>query len=133
MKGVVLDTTVASALLSKSLIFRLYEPSIGTNSVAISFQTIGEMLDGAHGRGFGGKRWRALIEFLDDLDVVSYSFDLAQDYARVRDLSRRQGRELQVADAWVAAAAIRRKAQLLTHDTDFVGLKIPGLHVVCFA
>jgi len=133
LKRVVLDTTVASFLHGATAELALYSPDKWIDSIEISFQTVAEMLDGAQRKGIGGRRWRALLKFLDDLDVVPYSFGLARDYPRVRDLSRRQGRELQVADAWVAATAIRRKAQLLTHDADFVGLKIPGLHVVCFA
>jgi predicted nucleic acid-binding protein len=133
VKRVVLDTTVASFLIQETLEFRLYEAAIGSNEVEIAFQTVAEILDGAEKRGFGGKKRRALLAFLGRMTVVPYSFDLAQGYARVRNLSRRQGRELLVADAWIAATAIHRKAQLLTHDTDFRGLKVPGLHVVCLA
>jgi predicted nucleic acid-binding protein len=113
---VVLDTNVASFLIQETAEFRLYESAIGGSQVEIAFQTVAEILDGADKRGFGGR-----------------SVDLAEDYALVRNVSRRQGRELLVADAWVAATAIYRSAQLLTHDRDFVGVKIPGLHVVCFA
>lgn len=134
MKRVVLDTNVASYFMAESPEFSLYEPATRGCAIEISFQTVAEILDGARSRGFGGKKWRALFQFLEtDVDVVPYSLDLAQEYAQARDLSRRRGRELSAPDAWIAATAIHRKAQLLTHDTDFLGLKIPGLHVVCFA
>ncbi len=133
MTRVVLDTNVASFLIQETPEFRLYESAIGSHEVEIAFQTVAEILDGADKRGFGGKKRRALLAFIGRMTVVPYSFDLAREYARVRNVSRRQGRELLVADAWVAASAIHRKAQLLTHDADFVGVKIPGLHVVSFA
>ena len=70
-----------------------------------------EILDGAQKRGIGGRRRRRLLDYLDALDVVSYSFNLRPEYARVRDVSRRAGRELAVADAWIAATAVFRRAR----------------------
>jgi predicted nucleic acid-binding protein len=77
VKRVVLDTSVASFLHGATPELALYTPEKWTDSIEVSFQTVAEMLDGAHGRGFGGRRWRALLKFLDDLDVVPYSLDLA--------------------------------------------------------
>ena len=47
--------------------------------------------------------------------------------------TRGRGRTLDAGDMWIAAAAMRRGATLLTHDKDFVDLEIPGLDVVCRA
>jgi predicted nucleic acid-binding protein len=47
--------------------------------------------------------------------------------------SQDAGRSLKAGDAWIAATALYFGLELLTHDRDFVDLKIPGLAVTCFA
>ena len=48
----------------------------------VSFQTVAEILEGGHRKGLGGKRWRALREFLDDIDVgLADAAEIVADFA----------------------------------------------------
>jgi predicted nucleic acid-binding protein len=47
--------------------------------------------------------------------------------------AKSQGRRLEAGDGWIAATAVHPRLQLITHDRDLVGLKIPDLDVICYA
>ena len=53
---------------------------------------------------------------------------MADICAQLRAERRAAGREIQVADAWVAATALRLGCPIAAHDSDFDG--IPGLQLI---
>ena len=60
--------------------------------------------------------------------MVRADLELVKVCADLRARSRRLGRELSTADAWIAATAVLLNCRLLSHDRDFGSL--PGLEVI---
>jgi tRNA(fMet)-specific endonuclease VapC len=101
--------------------------------LAVSFQTVAELWAWAEESRWGAPQRAGLEHFLSRFVVAPYSSDLAQTWARIMTQARRKGRRLEAGDGWIAATAVLYSAPLLTHDSDFVGLEIEGLEVVCHA
>ncbi len=133
---VVLDTTIASFLHPKKRHFperRLYEQHMQGRMLVLSFQTVAELLAWAEENRWGARQRAALDEFLSRFLIVPYDLALARAWAKVTTRTKAIGRRLESGDAWIAATALHRKAPLLTHDTDFTGLGLAGLEVICHA
>jgi predicted nucleic acid-binding protein len=131
-----LDTSVASLLhprKSTSSRLKLYEPDLLGQTLAVSFQTVAELLEWAEERGWGDARRKELDAVLAKLVVVPYEIELARSWAKVMVHARSVGRRLEAGDAWIAASAVRHGLALVTHDRDFLALGIPGLQVICRA
>jgi predicted nucleic acid-binding protein len=64
--------------------------------------------------------------------VLPCDLELAPVWAEVRHRSMTIGRELQPADAWIAATAIHYSLELITRDKDFADLAIPELKVTLY-
>jgi tRNA(fMet)-specific endonuclease VapC len=61
--------------------------------------------------------------------VLPYDAMMAQRWADVTACRRRLGRPIQCGDAWIAAAALRHRASLLTHNAKDYS-DIPGLTII---
>ena len=96
--------------------------------VVISFQTWEETLFGAYLRNWGEGRVANLKRQLEEYQVYWPNPDLVDLCARLRAERRGAGRELGVADAWVAATALYMGCPLVSHDGDFDG--IPDLQLI---
>jgi tRNA(fMet)-specific endonuclease VapC len=129
----VLDTTVASLLLSRSPLLSLYQSYLQNASLCINFQTVAEMRFGALRAGWGAARKRNLELFLSAFNLVVYSDALADHWPQMMDEARRAGRRLEAGDAWIAATARLLSAPLLTHDRDFSPGACPSIIVICHA
>jgi predicted nucleic acid-binding protein len=92
--------------------------------LAISFQTVEEMLFGAYRRSWGEQRIGALETFLHRWAIILGTWDVAAVSARVRAEAEAQGRRLEGDDAWIVATAVHLGVPLITDDKDQV---IPGL------
>ena len=87
---------------------------------------------GAFSSDWGERRVSALLDHVNaTYDLIGYDLELVQTGARLRAASRRRGRELKPADAWVAATAILLSCPLLSHDRDFGNP--PDLRVIRYA
>jgi predicted nucleic acid-binding protein len=72
-----------------------------------------------------------LREFLRRFVILPHTADLAREWARIMARTRHRGRRLEAGDAWIAAAAVKCRVPLFTHDQDSLGLDLEGLNVIC--
>ena len=119
-KNVVLDTSVVSILSRPNNPKHIYykERLEGCNTL-ISFQTLQESWFGAYNANWGFRRRTELQEHLSQFEVVWPDRTLADISAEIRSRTRKIGRELSVADAWIAATAIMLGCPLASDDSDF--------------
>jgi predicted nucleic acid-binding protein len=135
MSVVLLDTTIASLLHPKKkrdALRAMYEPHMRGQILALSFQSIAELLAWAENNNWGDKQREGLDIFLQKFLVIPYDNDLAKTWAKVSTLCKRNGRRLEAGDAWIVSTAVHYKLTLLTHDRDHIGLLIPDLNVVTY-
>ncbi len=125
---VVLDTNIVSYIFNQTDGAEYYLERIRGLRVLISFQTLEELWFGAYSKGWGDRRKNALTHHLQQYEVIWPGPELVDVCARLRSESRSVGRELQVADAWIAATAISLDCPLASSDRDFSG--IPGLRLM---
>ena len=125
---IVLDTNVVSYIFSGDDRARYYLDRIRGRRVLISFQTLEELWYGAFAKGWGKRRRGELARHLKQYEIIWTGPELAQACARLRSERKAAGREMNSADAWIAATAILLKCPLASHDGDFSG--IPGLELV---
>jgi tRNA(fMet)-specific endonuclease VapC len=135
MKIILLDTTVASYLHPKKkndALRKLYEKHMQGKILALSFQSVGELWEWAISNNWSRDSKVKLEAFLGKFLVIPYDFGLAKCWAEVMFHSKLEGRRFEAGDCWIAATAVHRNPQLLTHDRDFSNRKIPGLEVVSY-
>ena len=78
--------------------------------------------------GWGERRQNELTRHLDHYEVVWAGPELVDVCARLRTERKSAGRELPVADAWIAATALLLKCPLASRDHVFSDL--PGLEIL---
>ena len=126
---VIVDTNVVSYIFRDDPIGEPYRIALAEQHRAISFQTYAELMYGALSSNWGQRRINDLVEhIIDNYVVLGCNRQLVVVCARLRAQSRRIGRELSAADAWIAATAVLLNCPLLSHDRDFGNL--PGLEVI---
>ncbi|MGH9823870.1 MAG: PIN domain-containing protein [Blastocatellia bacterium] len=129
---VLLDTNVASFILKHDTRAVLYKPSIADKLWALSFQTVAELEHWAALRGWGDRRKAALTKFVDQMVIFNSDRDLCKIWGNIRAQAKDKGRALDVADAWIAATALRFSIPLVTHDkSDFQS--VAGLAIISVA
>jgi predicted nucleic acid-binding protein len=129
MKPVVLDTDVVSFLFKNDTRASLYLSFLQDRQWLISFMTEAELEQWALLSNWQKKRIEWLRIFLGRFVVVPSSRDLVLKWAEVMVASRRAGRRLETADAWIAATAVLYQAPLISHNaSDYRG--VPGLQLV---
>ncbi len=136
MSTVLVDTTVASFLHPRKRgteIREKYNAHRTNRILALSFQSVAELWHWAETCGWGEKARNELDTFLRRFLIIPWDYELTRIWARVMRKSSQIGRRFEVGDCWIAATAIQRRIPLLTRDRDFVGLSIPGLHVISYA
>lgn len=127
----VVDTNIVSYMLGSAPLALRYRPVVRGREVAMSFQTVAEVLYGARMGHFPPSfdtNWR---ELRDAWPTVPYDDELIDIYAAIRAQANRAGRGLTSPDAWVASTALWLQVPLVTHDRDF--RNIPELTVITFA
>lgn len=125
---IVLDTSVVSLIMRGSVQADYYQSQIVNRHPALSFQTVEELWHGAYYANWGEARQDALAILIQQYEVIWPDRDLVYACARLRAERRSAGRELGIADAWIAATALMLNCPLATADRDFSG--IPGLELV---
>lgn len=133
---VLIDTNVASFLHPRRRDrpeYALYLPEVLGKVVAVSFQTVAELLAWAKENNWGVAARANLEVYLHQFLVIPYDFELARIWARLRAHSQSIGQRLGIGDAWIAATAVHRGLPLITHDPDFRYVAYPGLTVICHA
>ena len=129
--SIIVDTSVVSYIYRREPIARQYMNNMIGHRAVISFQTYEEILFGVLVSNWGRPRIDDLIRYVDETyDMIGYDPELVKACARLRADSRRRGRELKTADAWIAATAVLLNCPILSHDRDFSNL--PDLQVIRF-
>ena len=127
---IVLDTSVVSYIFNRrpKTQYRYYRRRIRNRRALISFQTLEERWYGAYSGGWSEKRKSELAIHLGQYEVIWPSAELVDICARLRAERKSAGREIAVADAWIAATALMLDCPLASHDGDFEG--IPNLELI---
>ena len=126
---IVVDTNVVSYIYRGDPVGQPYLDRIGEHRPFISIQTYEEIMFGVIVNNWGQARIRRLLRYVNaNYDIIEANDRLAVICSRLRAQSRRIGRELSAADAWIAATAVLLNCPLLSHDRDFGNL--PGLEVI---
>ena len=125
---VVADSNIVSYIARNSPIADYYLPHLTGRRIVISFQSLEEALFGAYLDNWGERRLNDLERQIDQYEVFWPNPVLVHICARLRAERRAAGREIQIADAWVAATALHLNCPLASHDGDFTG--IPNLQLI---
>ena len=125
---VVVDTNVVSFLFGRDSRGYFYLEHIRGHRALISFQTLEELWYGAYSGGWGDRRKNDLARHLEQYEVIWPNPEIVDLCARLRSERKEAGRELQEADAWIAATAVSLDCPLASHDRDFSS--IPGLQLI---
>lgn len=121
--ALVLDTNIVSYLFKRTKEAALYLPHIAGKAQLISFQTVAELDYGIHKANWGINRIEQLEAYLTRFTVVPHTRSLSQSWAEAKNLAQLNGRRIEAADAWVAAAALEYGVPLVTHNPkDFLGV-----------
>ena len=128
----VLDTNIVSYAFRGDSRAALYQPWLEQDPPLISFFTLAELYKWSLERGLGPRRSAALEKFIRGLVVLPVDDLLARRWARLVVERKITGRPMELADAWIAATALRHGLPLVTHNRrHFAG--IDGLEVISFA
>lgn len=125
---VVSDTNVVSYIFNRDGRSLYYEERLMGYRQVISFQTLEEIRYGAYSNRWGARRMRDLLSYLENYEVIWPNSDLVTVCASLRAERRAAGRELPMADAWIAATALYLGCPLASHDIHFVG--IPNIELI---
>ena len=125
---VVVDTNVISYVFSGDSRGHFYLERIRGHRALISFQTLEELWYGAYSGRWGDQRKNDLARHLERYEVIWPNPEIVDLCARLRSEQKDAGRELQEADAWIAATAIYLDCPLASHDRDFSS--IPDLQLI---
>ena len=88
-----------------------------------------EALQGAYQRDWGEGRIARLRAEMQRYVIVPFDMGMVEHFARLRAARRRAGREIETADAWIAATALWAQCPIVTHNLgDFAGIE--GLEVI---
>jgi tRNA(fMet)-specific endonuclease VapC len=127
---VLLDTNIVSYVYKKHELAVAYRPMMVGRSVAISFQTMAELKEGALRAGWSLFRLTHLESFLKRFAVIHSDDDICDHWSKLRATRKQQ--PISNADAWIAATAVAFNLDLITHNpVDFQGipkLRIRSLH-----
>ena len=131
MPLVVVDTCVVSYLYSGVPLADKYRERVGADDKAISFMTFAELYYGTLKRNWSeAKRDELLAHVQQDYDIFPCDRALCARWAEVREQSRPTGRQLSVADSWIAATALLYDAPLVTHNRKHFKVLEPELTVI---
>ena len=125
---IVLDTSVVSLFIRGRAGANYYRARIADRQTALSFQTLEELWHGAYHANWGRRRQNTLIQLPQQHEIIWPNPTLVSICARLRAERKRAGRELGMADAWIAATALMLNCPLATADRDFAG--IPDLRLI---
>jgi tRNA(fMet)-specific endonuclease VapC len=137
---IMLDTNAASAMIKSNMDIRQWlmtqaatPPSNGDEfRIVLSAITAGELLFGTSRRAIKKNLAERVSAFVDTIETLPFTLDVAQTYASVRADCERRGRSIGPLDLLIAAHAVNVGASLVTRDKSFAKLDLAGLAVVTY-
>lgn len=127
MEKILVDTDVISFSLKRDSRAALYAPHLLGKLICVSFMTVAELYRWTLARNWGKQRIDQLKAHLESMVLVNYDDAIAWEWAHLTSVP---GRPMPMADAWVAATALRHGVPLVTHNRRHYE-HIAGLTVVC--
>jgi predicted nucleic acid-binding protein len=118
MTPLLLDTNIVSYLFKRDSRAAVYAPHLLNHELAIAMMTVAELFQWAAIRNWGKPRVRRLEQHMDRYTVLPVDIELCRQWAEVRATRSRAGLSISPQDAWIAAAALRYKLALVTHNPD---------------
>lgn len=105
---------------------------VAAERVFLSTITLGELEAGFSLGARSEENRRTLRDFLDEpfVSVVAVDEVVAQHYGALFAVLRRAGTPIPTNDIWIASAALRVSAEVVTFDTDFERLHNPRARVL---
>ncbi|MEX0642964.1 MAG: PIN domain-containing protein [Pirellulales bacterium] len=129
MESVVVDTDVVSFWFKGDTRAVGYRRHLIGKLLVIAFFSVAELDEWAVQRRWGAERRKRMERHLQRFLFFPVDRQLCQIWADVRESSRRAGRLITHADAWVAATALACGASLVTHNSgDYQG--VTGLSLI---
>ena len=131
MRVFIVDTNVVSFIFKHNTHGEFYKQYVNDDSVcAICFQTLAELEQWAAIYKWGDKKRDELRAFIENgFIVVDSDVALCRIWAEVRAVTRKLGRSIDNADAWIAATALLYGAELVTHNASHFDF-LPGLRII---
>jgi predicted nucleic acid-binding protein len=124
-----LDTNIVSYLWKRTPEAGLYEGHLSGKVLAVSFVTVGELWAWAESARWGEQKRKRLETMLRNFLVIPYDYEIAKRYGFVVAHTKRIGKPIPFADAWIAACALRYEVMLVTHNPKHF-VEIPGLSLL---
>lgn len=127
-----LDTNFVSYIMKGTPEAERDKPYLQGKTLAFSFITVGELWAGATYQGWGVEKRKQLASTLRNFVVIPYDFEITKCYGEIVAQRKKAGRPISVADAWIAACAVRHQIPLVSHNfRDFEAM--PNLVLISVA
>jgi len=127
--AVVVDTNIVSLIFKQDSRSLLYKPHLDNQFMILSFMTLAELRRWALASNWGQKKNADFNIHLRRYSIQHSTPDLCRIWAEIKDNGRRTGKNIDMADAWIAATALYFNIPLVTHNrTDFQSIN--GLQVI---
>lgn len=125
----VVDTDVFSFVFKQDSRMSVYKPHLDGRFLFLSFMSLAELELWALVGKWGQTKKSQLAASIKRYSIYHSSPDLARRWAETVHISRRAGRPISAADAWIAATALHLDVPLITHNaSDYEGVK--GLTII---
>lgn len=124
MRIALIDTNIASALFrSQGPLYTVSLAALGDRIAVLSFMSRAELILWPKSNSWGPSREAALRKDISNYTTIYPDDEMCEIWTIVKQESRRKGRPITTADAWIAATAIRYQLPLITlnhRDFNFI-------------
>lgn len=113
-RPIVLDTDVVSLTMRGQL--DVDAAGLYGRTWCVSFVTVGELVQGAAAADWGLRRWTRIADWLRDVVVLPYDFNVATTWGLMSGSAKRRGHPRPVNDTWTAAVCVVNDLPLATRN-----------------